>query len=96
MARTNVKANIDVTDVRVFKVKGNSSLLANVSITLNDTIVIWTKLVESNKGDMFVSFPSHSYKDGRKTVYKDDVFCLSEDFKKELTEKVIDAYTNAR
>lgn len=89
MAKNNV--NIEVTDVRVYPVESDSTLCANVSITINEVLVIWCKLIESKKG-YFLSFPSHSYKSGKETVYKDDVFFLDGTVRESVTDIVVDAY----
>ena len=89
MAKKNV--NIDVTDVRVYPVESDSTLRANVSITINEVLVIWCKLIEGNKG-YFLSFPSHSYKSGKETKYKDDVFFLDGDVRNIVTDKVVNEY----
>lgn len=89
MAKKNV--NIDVTDVRVYPVESDSTLRANVSITINEVLVIWCKLIEGNKG-YFLSFPSHSYKSGKETKYKDDVFFLDGDVRDDVTVRVVEEY----
>jgi len=89
MTKKNV--NIDVTDVRVFPVESDSTLCANVSITINEVLVIWCKLIEGNKG-YFISFPSHSYKSGKETKYKDDVFFLDGGVRDIVTARVVEAY----
>lgn len=89
MAKKNV--NIDVTDVRVYPVESDSTLRANVSITINEVLVIWCKLIEGNKG-YFLSYPSHSYKSGKETKYKDDVFFLDASVREDVTNRVVDEY----
>ena len=90
--RSSKETICEVTEVRVFPVGGKSNLLANVGVTINDAIVIYVKLVENKKGDMFLSMPNHSYIDGRKTKYKDDVFFLDADLRDEVLNKIIDEY----
>jgi DNA-binding cell septation regulator SpoVG len=83
-----------ISDVRVYPVNSSkTSILANASITIDDAIVIYCKLVESKKGEKFLSLPSHSYedKDG-KTVYKDDVYCLSKEIMLDLLDAVVEEY----
>ena len=92
MAKKNV--NIEVTDVRVYEIKSDSSLLANVSVTINDVLVIWCKLIEGKRG-YFLSFPSHSYKKGRNTEFKDDVFFLDADVRQMVTDRVVEAFNDA-
>lgn len=85
----------EVTEVRVFPVGGKSNLLANCGVTINGCIVIYVKLVESRNGDLFISYPSHSYKDGKETKYRDDVFFMDDDLRKSVVNAVIDAYNKA-
>lgn len=94
MPRNSKKTNdvtIDVTDVRIYPVKNNRTLLANVGVTICDEIVIYVKLVQGKK-DKFISFPSHSYIDGKKTLYKDDVFCLNKAVYNLINAAVITEY----
>ena len=83
-----------ISDVRVCPVNSSKvSILANASITIDDAIVIYCKLIESKSGEKFLSLPSHSYedKDG-KTVYKDDVYCLSKEIMLDLLDAVVTEY----
>ena len=89
MAKKNV--NIEVTDVRVYEIDSDSSLVANVSITINEVLVIWCKLIEGKRG-YFLSFPSHAYKKGKNTEYKDDVFFLDADVRQAVTDRVVEEY----
>lgn len=89
MAKKNV--NIEVTDVRVYEIDSDSSLVANVSITINEVLVIWCKLIEGKRG-YFLSFPSHAYKKGKNTEYKDDVFFLDADVRQMVTDRVVEEY----
>lgn len=89
MAKKNV--NIEVTDVRVYVIDSDSSLVANVSITINEVLVIWCKLIEGKRG-YFLSFPSHAYKKGKNTEYKDDVFFLDADIRQTITDRVVEEY----
>ena len=91
MAKKNV--NIEVTDVRVYEIDSDSSLVANVSITINEVLVIWCKLIEGKRG-YFLSFPSHAYKKGKNTEYKDDVFFLDADVRQMVTDMVVNEYND--
>ena len=91
MANKNV--NIEVTDVRVYEIDSDSSLVANVSITINEVLVIWCKLIEGKRG-YFLSFPSHAYKKGKNTEYKDDVFFLDADVRQMVTDMVVNEYND--
>lgn len=91
--RTESINGLEVTDIKVFKVKADS-LKANVAVTFNKCLVVYVKLVEGKNG-MFVSWPNHSYKEGKKTKYRDDVYMLQKDFVEGITEMVIEAYEEA-
>lgn len=88
---------MNISDVRVYPVNSSKvSILANASITIDDAIVIYCKLIESKSGEKFLSLPNHSYedKDG-KTVYKDDVYCLSKEIMLDLLDAVLAGYHDA-
>lgn len=89
----NKNMNINVTDVRVYEVNSDSSLVANVSITINEVLVVWCKLIEGKRG-YFLSFPSHAYKKGKNTEYKDDVFFLDADVRQMITDCVVAEYND--
>lgn len=85
---------MEISDVRVYPINSSkTSILANASITIDDAIVIYCKLIESKSGEKFLSLPNHSYedKDG-KTVYKDDVYCLSKEIMLDLLDAVVKEY----
>ena len=76
-----------ITSVRVYPVANGGSIVANASITIDDAIVIYVKLMNGKYG-YFLSLPHHSYEDeSGETVYKDDVYFLSKDY----VDMVIDA-----
>lgn len=81
---------LGITDIKVYKIKADT-LKANVSITFNDVLVVYVKLIEGKNG-MFLSWPNHSYKEGKKTKYRDDVYMLDKDFVETVTELVVEAY----
>lgn len=83
-----------ITEVRAFIInKGN--LLANASVTFDNSLVVWVKLCESRNGE-FISFPCHKYEDNNgEEKWKDDVFPLSANFRDEITNAVVDAYNDA-
>jgi DNA-binding cell septation regulator SpoVG len=92
--KTKENKTMKISDVRVYPINSSkTSILANASITIDDAIVIYCKLVESKKGEKFLSLPNHSYedKDG-KTVYKDDVYCLSKEIMFDLLDAVVEEY----
>lgn len=94
MAKKSEVNGVGLTSIKVYKVKGAGTLKANVALTFNDVIVIYVKLIEGSKG-MFVSFPNHSYKEGKKTLYRDDCYLLDKAFLDSITDQVIEAYEEA-
>lgn len=78
-----------LTRIDVYRTKGNSTLKANVNISIDDKIVIkGFKVVEGKKG-LFVSNPSSKGTDGK---YYDICYCLNEKTKKTLENKILDEY----
>ena len=81
--------------VNVYPVE-HETLRANVSINIDDVIVINDfKLVEGKNG-MFISSPSRAYKDGRETKYKDVAYFLDQDVKDELLEQILTEYAKRK
>lgn len=83
-----------ITDTNIYVVN-NGNLLANASITFDNSFVVWVKLCEGSHG-MFINFPCHSYdgKDGNK-VWKDDAFPITRELREDITDAVVDAYEKA-
>lgn len=83
-----------ITDVRIFTVE-SEKLRANVSITFDEQLVMWVKLVEGKYG-LYINFPCHSYEDKNGEIkYKDDVFPITKEFREDIIDAVLDAYGEA-
>lgn len=79
-----------ITSVRVYPVNGTSNIVANASITIDDAIVIYCKVIEGKNGK-FLSMPNHSYEDENgERVYKDDVYFLSKELMLDVLDKILD------
>lgn len=92
LKKTNLSyKDLTVTGIKVYKIDKGESLKANVALTFNELLVVYVKLIEGKNG-CFLSFPNHSYKDGKKTVYRDDVYSLDKDYTEALLEYVMNAY----
>ena len=79
-----------ITDVRVYPVEGNTSVKANVSVTIDDAVVIYVKLINGKNG-YFLSMPNHSYEDENgERIYKDDVYFLSRDYYDEVLDRIVE------
>ena len=84
-----------ITSVRVYPVTGTSNIVANASITIDDAIVIYCKVIEGKNGK-FLSLPNHSYEneDGER-VYKDDVYFLSKEIMNDVLDMILDELEKA-
>jgi stage V sporulation protein G len=80
---------MEIMKVNVYPVNGKSNLKAFVSINLDDEIVIKNLKVVEGKNGLFVSMPSEKAEDGK---YYDAVYCLNQDTRDYVQEKVLDAY----
>ena len=79
-----------ITSVRVYPVNGTSNIVANASITIDDAIVIYCKVVEGKNGK-FLSLPNHSYEnENGERVFKDDVYFLDGVTRDMVLDKILD------
>lgn len=84
-----------ITSVRVYPVNGTSNIVANASITVDDSIVIYCKVIEGKNGK-FLSMPNHSYEDENgERVYKDDVYFLSKELMNDVLDMILDELEKA-
>lgn len=70
--------------------KGN--LLAAVTLTINDCLVIRDCLLTENKGNRYFNFPQNCYQSGKETKYYDTVFPIVSGVRAKIQEAVIDNY----
>ena len=73
-------------------------ILANVSVTINESLAVNDLVIKNGKkkGEAWVVFPSRSYKDAKgNTQYKNVVFPITEEARKEIVEVVLKAYEEA-
>ena len=80
-----------ITDIRVYPFEGNkkSNLLAMVSVTFGGVFVVTGfKIIDGKKG-LFVSMPSIKTSKGE---YKDSAFPLTKDFRKFLSDSILNAF----
>lgn len=80
-----------ITGIRVYPFEGDkkSNLLAMVSVTFGGVFVVTGfKIIEGKKG-LFVSMPSIKTS---KEEYKDSAFPLTKDFRKFLSDSILNAF----
>lgn len=85
-----MKYEIFVTDVAVYPVK-HKTLKANCNIVLNDVFVITGVKVIKGKNGLFVTMPQYKNSDGD---YKDLVYPINVDLRKDINDIVLEAYEN--
>lgn len=76
-----------------YPVQNGGKLVANLSIGIEDKIVIRAKLIEWEAGSYLISFPSHQRSDNGEWV--NDVYALDRDYTDKLTELAVRAYEKA-
>ena len=79
---------MDIT-VRINKINTTGAVKANASVTLNECFGIRGVKVMDGKNGLFINMPSYKGNDGK---YTDICFPTTPEFRKELTEAVIEAY----
>lgn len=83
---------MEISKINVYPTKGET-IKANGSIGFNDAIVVAFRIIKSKKGELFVSFPTHSYEDiDGVTQYVNDVYFVDGSLREFVTESIIKAY----
>ncbi len=83
---------MEITDIRVRKLKGSGKMKAVVSITFDDIFVIHDiKVIEGEKGT-FIAMPSKKVLDGK---YKDIVHPIQTAAREWMQDKILTAYEEA-
>ena len=81
---------MDITDIRIYRLKDNSNTLALVSITIEEKLVIRNIRVVEGRNRPFVKMPTVEYESGEADV----VFPINIDFREKLQEEIIKEYHN--
>jgi len=83
----------EVSDIKIWPVKGNKFILANGSFVLENAVQVKFSVMNGQKGP-WVAFPGKNVeKDGKKTFYP-DVSVVDKEFNTKLTTAVMKAYNN--
>jgi stage V sporulation protein G len=83
---------IDIKVLKIQRLTGEGRVRAFVDIGINDAILIkGLKVVESTKGDLFVSMPQELGKNER---WYERVRCLKPDVKEVIQDVILEAYQN--
>ena len=80
---------MQITDVRIRKVKGEGKLKAYVTVTFDDCFVVHdVKIIEGTSG-LFIAMPSRKTSSGE---YKDVAHPISPEFRNAIQDKVLTEY----
>lgn len=72
---------------------GNSAIKAIANVKINDEFAVYGFKVMEGVHGLFVSMPSHEYKDkDGKSVYKDIFYPITDEARKKLRSAVLAAY----
>lgn len=83
---------LEISKINVFPTKGET-IKANGNIGFNDAIVVAFKIIKSKKGELFVTFPTHSYEDNDGvTQYVNDVYFIDSSLREFVTEAILETY----
>ncbi|MFC1501461.1 septation regulator SpoVG [Elusimicrobiota bacterium] len=77
-----------ITEVRVFP-KGEEKLKAYAAVTFDDVFVIHNLRIVQGERGLMVCMPSRKKTDG---TFKDIAHPINSDFRKELEQKILNAY----
>lgn len=84
--------SFEVTEIKIFPIENpTSKIVANANIVICDTLCIKDiKIINGEKG-LFIGMPSVKMKNGE---YRDIVYPISKDARKELTEAVLKEFND--
>lgn len=83
---------IEISRINVYPTNGET-IKSNGTICFNDAIVVAFKIIKSKKGELFVTFPTHSYEDNDGVrQYVNDVFFIDASLREFVTESILETY----
>lgn len=86
--------DINITEVRIFKIKKRGALLGYANIVLNNSFIIrGIKLLETEKTGRFVAMPSRRLRQ-EKRAYRDLCHPLNQETRDLITKEIFNAYDN--
>ena len=86
--------DINITEVRIFKIKKRGALLGYANSVLNNSFIIrGIKLLETEKTGRFVAMPSRRLRQ-EKRAYRDLCHPLNQETRDLITKEIFNAYDN--
>lgn len=80
---------MEITDVRIVKVKGQPFLKAYVTVTFDNELVVHNIRLVEVEGKIMLSMPNKKLKEG---VYKDYVHPINNEFREKITQEILAKY----
>lgn len=81
---------MEITDVKIRRIMTEGRLRAVVSVTINDLLAVHDIKVVQGDERLFVAMPSRKDENG---VFRDTVHPITASFRKNLEERILDAYS---
>ena len=78
--------------VRVYPVENGGSIKANVSLNIDDQVIINDFKIIEGKNGLFISNPQRAYQDGKDTKYRDIAYFMDQDVKADFEDAVFAEY----
>lgn len=83
---------MEITDIRIFKIKKRGALLGYANIVFNNSFIIrGIKILENERNGRFVAMPSRRLREERRT-YRDLCHPLNQEVREKITKEIFDAY----
>ncbi|MBR7064093.1 MAG: septation regulator SpoVG [Treponema sp.] len=80
---------MQVTELRIRKIKGEGKLCAYVTVTFDNCFVVHNVKIIEGKNGLFIAMPSRKTAGGE---YKDVAHPISPEFRQELQDKILAEY----
>ncbi|OHD57321.1 MAG: septation protein SpoVG [Spirochaetes bacterium GWF1_51_8] len=80
---------MEITDIRIKKLEGDSKLKAYASVTFDDSFVVHNIKVIEGKGGLFIAMPSRKTRSGE---MKDVTHPINTQFREKLQSAILEAY----
>ncbi|MBQ6036413.1 MAG: septation regulator SpoVG [Lachnospiraceae bacterium] len=80
---------MNITDVRMRKIEGESKMKAVVSITIDDVFVVHDIKVIENENGLFIAMPSRRSADGQ---FRDVAHPINSETRSELQNLILEKY----
>lgn len=83
---------MEITDIRIFKIKQRGALLGYANIVFNNSFIIrGIKILENERNGRFVAMPSRKLRQ-EKRAYRDLCHPLNQETRELLTKEIFEAY----